>query len=56
MKVNSNSLVNFYSPITEEALLIGLAIVAVLIIIGLVFGIFSWIGEKFSELFISFGP
>ena len=56
MKNKLNSLLFFSSPITEEALLIGLAIVAVLIIIGLVFGIFSWIGEKFSELFISFGP
>ena len=56
MKFNLKAPVNLYSPITEEALLIGLAIVAVLIIIGLVFGIFSWIGEKFSELFISFGP
>lgn len=56
MKFNSNNLIYHFSPITEEALLIGLAIVAVLIVIGLVFGIFSWIGEKFSELFISFGP
>ena len=56
MKSDFKNFVNLYSPITEEALLIGLAIVAILIIIGLIFGIFSWIGEKFSELFISFGP
>jgi len=55
MKTKYSPLLNFYSPITEEALLIGLSIAAILIIIGLIFGIFTWIGEKFSELFFTLG-
>ena len=55
MKSNNLPLLNYYSPITEEALLIGLSIAAILIIIGLIFGIFSWIGEKFTELFVTLG-
>ena len=55
MKTNYSSFLNFYSPITEEALLIGLSIAAILIIIGLIFGIFAWIGERFTELFVTLG-
>ena len=42
------------SPIMEEGLLIGIAIVAILIILGVIFGIFDWIGESFGSLFDHF--
>ncbi|NVM54300.1 MAG: hypothetical protein HWN66_11415 [Candidatus Helarchaeota archaeon] len=42
------------SPIMEEGLLIGIAIVAILIVIGLIFGVFDWIAESFSSLFDQF--
>lgn len=42
------------SPIMEEGLLIGIAIVAILIVIGLLFGIFDWIAEAFNSLFNQF--
>ncbi len=43
------------SPIMEEGLLIGIAIVAILIVVGIVFGVFDWIGSSFSGLFEQFG-
>ena len=43
-----------YGPIMEEGLMIGIAIVAILIVIGIIFGVFDWIGASFNELFNSF--
>ncbi len=45
---------NAMSPIMEEGLLIGIAIVAILIILGIIFGVFDWIAESFSSLFNHF--
>ncbi|MFX1298463.1 MAG: hypothetical protein ACFFD2_26855 [Promethearchaeota archaeon] len=42
------------TPIIEEGLLIGIAIVAILIILGIIFGVFDWISESFSSLFDQF--
>ena len=42
------------SPIMEEGLLIGIAIVAILIVLGIIFGVFDWIAESFSSLFNNF--
>jgi hypothetical protein len=42
------------SPIMEEGLLIGIAIVAILIVLGIVFGVFDWIAESFGSLFDQF--
>ncbi|MFX1293983.1 MAG: hypothetical protein ACFFD2_03860 [Promethearchaeota archaeon] len=42
------------SPIMEEGLLIGIAIVAILIILGIIFGVFDWIAESFGSLFDNF--
>jgi Tfp pilus assembly protein FimT len=39
----------------EEGLLIGIAIVAILIILGIIFGVFDWIAKSFSSLFDQFG-
>lgn len=39
------------SPVVEEGLLIGIAIVGILIFIGLIFGLFDWINEALSSLF-----
>jgi len=41
------------SPVVEEGLLIGLAIVGILIFLGLIFGIFDWINESINSLFDS---
>ena len=38
----------------EEGLLIGIAIVAILIVVGIIFGVFDWIGSMFSGLFNQF--
>jgi len=43
------------SPITEEGLLIGIAVVAILIVLGIIFGVFDWISKSFSSLFHQFG-
>ncbi len=43
------------SPIMEEGLLIGIAIVAILIVVGIIFGVFEWIADSFSSLFDQFG-
>lgn len=43
------------SPIMEEGLLIGIAIVAILIVVGIIFGVFEWIGKSFGSLFDQFG-
>lgn len=43
------------SPIMEEGLLIGIAIVAILIVLGIIFGVFDWIAESFNSLFDHFG-
>jgi len=43
------------SPITEEGLLIGIAVVAILIVLGIIFGVFDWISKSFSSLFKQFG-
>jgi hypothetical protein len=43
------------SPIMEEGLLIGISIVAILIILGIIFGVFDWIADSFSSLFDQFG-
>ncbi|MFX1295045.1 MAG: hypothetical protein ACFFD2_09375 [Promethearchaeota archaeon] len=45
---------NTISPIMEEGLLIGIAIVAILIILGIIFGVFDWIAESFGSLFDNF--
>lgn len=45
---------NKLSPIMEEGLLIGIAIVAILIVLGIIFGLFDWIAEAFSSLFDRF--
>ncbi len=45
---------NMLSPIMEEGLLIGIAIVAILIILGIILGVFDWIAESFSSLFDHF--
>ena len=42
------------SPIMEEGLLIGIAIVAILIVVGIIFGVFDWIGKSFGSLFDQF--
>ncbi|NVM28306.1 MAG: hypothetical protein HWN65_05650 [Candidatus Helarchaeota archaeon] len=39
----------------EEGLLIGIAIVAILIVVGIIFGVFEWIGKSFGSLFDQFG-
>jgi len=39
----------------EEGLLIGISIVAILIILGIIFGVFDWIADSFSSLFDQFG-
>ncbi|MBD3230830.1 MAG: hypothetical protein GF329_21815 [Candidatus Lokiarchaeota archaeon] len=39
------------SPVVEEGLLIGIAIVGILIFLGLIFGLFDWINEAISSLF-----
>ncbi len=44
----------YFSPIMEEGLLIGIAIVAILIVLGIVFGIFDWIADSFGSLFDHF--
>jgi len=44
-----------FSPIMEEGLLIGISIVAILIILGIIFGVFDWIADSFSSLFDQFG-
>ena len=43
------------SPIMEEGLLIGISIVAILIVVGIIFGVFDWIGSSFAGLFDQFG-
>lgn len=43
------------SPITEEGLLIGIAIVAILLVVGIIFGLFEWVGVQFKGLFNQFG-
>ncbi|MHA1321873.1 MAG: hypothetical protein ACTSRL_03675 [Candidatus Helarchaeota archaeon] len=43
-----------FSPIMEEGLLIGIAIVAILIILGIIFGVFDWIVDAFNSLFNQF--
>ena len=43
------------SPIMEEGLLIGILIVAILIVVGIIFGVFDWIGSSFAGLFDQFG-
>lgn len=45
----------FFSPITEEGLLIGVSIVIILILLGLIFGIFNWITGSISALFEQLG-
>ncbi|MHA1268211.1 MAG: hypothetical protein ACTSPY_00370 [Candidatus Helarchaeota archaeon] len=42
------------SPVVEEGLLIGIAIVGILIFLGLIFGIFDWINEAINSLFNNF--
>jgi hypothetical protein len=42
------------TPIMEEGLLIGIAIVAILIVLGIIFGVFDWIAESFGSLFNHF--
>jgi len=42
------------SPVVEEGLLIGLAIVGILIFLGIIFGLFDWINESLNSLFDSF--
>ena len=42
------------SPVVEEGLLIGIAIIGILIFLGLIFGIFDWINEALSSLFNNF--
>ncbi|MHA1356904.1 MAG: hypothetical protein ACTSQI_01260 [Candidatus Helarchaeota archaeon] len=44
----------FSSPIMEEGLLIGIAIVAILIVLGIIFGVFDWIAKSFGSLFDHF--
>lgn len=43
------------SPISEEGLLIGVAIVIILILLGVIFGIFQWISGSLLDLFSSLG-
>ena len=43
------------SPVVEEGLLIGIAIIGILIFLGLIFGIFDWINEALSSLFTNIG-
>ncbi|MHA1229254.1 MAG: hypothetical protein ACTSRP_06355 [Candidatus Helarchaeota archaeon] len=42
------------SPVVEEGLLIGIAIVGILIFLGLIFGLFDWINEALNSLFENF--
>ena len=49
-----NTHMTVVSPIMEEGLLIGIAIVAILIVIGIIFGVFDWIADAFSSLFNQF--
>lgn len=44
-----------FSPIMEEGLLIGISIVAIIIVLGIIFGVFDWIADSFSSLFDQFG-
>jgi len=54
-QIPQKSLTNMIlSPIMEEGLLIGIAIVAILIVLGIIFGVFDWIAESFSSLFNNF--
>jgi len=43
------------SPVVEEGLLIGIAIVGILIFLGLIFGLFDWINDAIGSLFNNFG-
>ena len=45
----------YFSPITEEGLLIGISIVVILILVGLIFGIFNWVSGAVSSLFDQIG-
>ena len=42
------------SPVVEEGLLIGIAIIGILIFLGLIFGLFDWINEALGSLFNDF--
>ncbi|MHA1310774.1 MAG: hypothetical protein ACTSWR_03630 [Candidatus Helarchaeota archaeon] len=42
------------SPVVEEALLIGIAIVGILIFLGVIFGLFDWINDALTSLFNNF--
>ncbi|MHA1229940.1 MAG: hypothetical protein ACTSRP_00175 [Candidatus Helarchaeota archaeon] len=42
------------SPVVEEGLLIGIAIVGILIFLGIIFGLFDWINEALDSLFDNF--
>ena len=55
MKYKKFSLINVFGPITEEALLLGLSIAMIIIIIGLIFGIFQWLVSLIGNLFGSLG-
>ena len=43
------------SPVMEEGLLIGIAIVAILIVLGIVFGVFDWISDAFGSIYEEIG-
>ena len=49
------SLIKIFGPITEEALLLGLSIAMIIIIIGLIFGIFQWLANSIFALFGQLG-
>ncbi|MHA1381137.1 MAG: hypothetical protein ACTSRG_22445 [Candidatus Helarchaeota archaeon] len=50
-----DSMIKVLGPITEEALLLGLSIAMIIIIIGLVFGIFQWLANSIFGLFGQLG-
>lgn len=49
------SVIKILGPITEEALLLGLSIAMIIIIIGLIFGIFQWLSSSIFALFGQLG-
>ncbi|MFX0133784.1 MAG: hypothetical protein ACFFDN_09075 [Candidatus Hodarchaeota archaeon] len=48
-------MIKIFGPITEEALLLGLSIAMIIIIIGLIFGIFQWLANSIFALFGQLG-
>jgi len=49
------NMVLLFGPLTEEGLMIGMAIVAILIVVGFIFGVFDWITTEWQKFFNIWG-